>query len=221
MGSDWVGNPTLSATGNTGLNADVTYQHQRIAASVSVYRDWLGDFIAVEPQAKINNVNGVMNRAAQSYQAASARMTSGEASVTYSLSNRWFATAKTAYTRGTKDAILILGITGTNLAEIPPLSCSLGLRYDQMTTFGEAEVLLAASQQHVDTDVLEQATPGYGVLNVRVGRRIKALRLTFDLDNVFNTLYLDYLSYQRVPFRSTVRVREPGRNVYANIFYRF
>jgi outer membrane receptor protein involved in Fe transport len=54
-----------------------------------------------------------------------------------------------------------------------------------------------------------------------VGRQIRALRLTFDLDNVFNTLYLGYLSYQRDPFRSTVRAHGPGRNVYANIAYRF
>ena len=59
------------------------------------------------------------------------------------------------------------------------------------------------------------------MLNLRVGRQIKALRLTFAVDNVFNTLYLDYLSYQRDPFRSTVRVREPGRNVYMNMSFRF
>ena len=194
MGADWVGNPTLAPTGNTGINADVTYQHQRIAASVSVYADWLSNFIAVESTTKINNVSGVMNRTAQSYQAVSARMTSGEANVTYSLSSRWFAMGKTAYTRGTKEAIPALGITSTNLAEIPPLSGSLGLRYDRVTTFGEAEILMAASQQHVDIDVLEQSTPGYGILNLRVGRQIRALRLTFDLDNVFNALYLGYLS---------------------------
>ena len=221
MGSDWVGNPTLPPTGNTGINADVTYQYQRIAASVSVYRDWLSDFIAVEPRTKSNNVSGVMNRTAQSYQAVSARMTSGEANVTYSLSSRWFATAKAAYTRGTKDAIPSRGLISTNLAEIPPLSGSLGLRYDRVTTFGGAELVMAASQQHVDTDLLEQATPGYSVLNVRVGRQINALRLTFDVDNLFNKLYLGYLSYQRDPFRSTVRVHEPGRNVHANISYRF
>jgi hypothetical protein len=45
-------------------------------------------------------------------------------------------------------------------AEIPPLSGSLGLRYDRVTTFREVELLMAASQQHVDTEVLEQSTPG-------------------------------------------------------------
>lgn len=188
---------------------------------MSVYRDWLSDFIAVEPVTKINSVSGVMNRTAQSYLPVSARMTSGEANITYSLSDRLFATAKAAYTRGTKEANPSLGITSTNLAEIPPFGGSIGLRYDRVTMFGEAEVLMAASQQHVDTDLSEQATPGYGVLNVRVGRQFKALRLTLDVDNVFNKLYLGYLSYQRDPFRSTVRVHEPGRNVYMNVSFRF
>ncbi len=87
--------------------------------------------------------------------------------------------------------------------------------------FGEAELLVAGSQRHVDSDLLEQPTPGYGVLNLRAGRQIRSLRLTFDIDNVFDKLYLDYLSYLRDPFRSTVRVREPGRNVYVNVSYRF
>ena len=80
---------------------------------------------------------------------------------------------------------------------------------------------MTASQQHVDTHVLEQSTPGYSVLDLRVGRQIRALRLTFDPDNVFNALFLGYLSYQRDPFRSTVCVHERGRNVYANVAYRF
>ncbi len=184
-------------------------------------RDWLSHFVSLGPQTRVNNVSGVMNRIAQTYEPVSARMTSGTANVTYSLSSQWFATARAAYTRGTRDPNPVLGILSPNLAEIPPFNGSLGLRYDRVTMFAEAELLVAGSQRHVDTDVLEQPTPGYGVLNLRAGRQIKALRVTVDVDNVFNKLYLDYLSYQRDPFRSTVRVREPGRNVYMNVSYRF
>jgi hypothetical protein len=66
MGADWVGNPTLTPTGNTGLNADITYQRQRVATSFSVYRDWLSGFITIGPQTKVNRVSGVMNRTAPS-----------------------------------------------------------------------------------------------------------------------------------------------------------
>ena len=60
----------------------------------------------------------------------------------------------------------------------------------------------------------------YGVLNVRVGRQIRRFARDVAWTTLFNTLYLDDLSYQRDPFRSTVRVREPGRNVYLNLAYR-
>ena len=43
------------------VNADVTYRRRRLATSVSVYRDWLSDFITVGPATKINTVTGVVN----------------------------------------------------------------------------------------------------------------------------------------------------------------
>jgi iron complex outermembrane receptor protein len=220
MGADWVGNPALKPTGNTGLNADVDYQRGRIAVSVGVYREWLSNFVVVGPRARINTAAGIMNTRAQSYRGTDARMTSSEAKVTYSLSSRLFATAQASYTRGTKSAG-DAGAMSTNLSEIPPLKGSLSARYDRVTMFVEAEVLVSASQQRVDSDLGEAPTPGYSVLNARVGHHFKALRITLNVDNLFDRSYLDYLSYQRDPFRSTVRVREPGRNVYLNASYRF
>jgi iron complex outermembrane receptor protein len=148
-------------------------------------------------------------------------MTSGEASVTYSLSSRLFATAKASYTRGTKDTAPGLGLTSVNISEIPPLRGSMSVRYDRVTFFGEAELVATARQAHVDADVLEDPTPGYSVLNVRVGRQIQRFRVTINVDNVLDRTYLDFTSYRRDPFRSTVRVYEPGRNLYLNVSYRY
>ena len=50
---------------------------------------------------------------------------------------------------------------------------------------------------------------------------MRKLRLTIALDNVLNRLYISYNSYQRDPYRTGVRVREPGRNLYASLAYRF
>ncbi len=83
------------------------------------------------------------------------------------------------------------------------------------------EGIFSAEQTRVDSDLLETPTPSYGVLDVRVGGGRRNLRVTLAIENVLNTLYVDYLSYQRDPFRSGVRVREPGRNVYANLSFRF
>ena len=50
---------------------------------------------------------------------------------------------------------------------------------------------------------------------------MRKLRLTIALDNVLNRLYVNYNSFQRDPYRTGVRVREPGRNLYASVSYRF
>lgn len=221
MGIDWVGNPALPPTGNTGISADVAFQHGRLAATAGLYRDWLDDFVTLGPRHRINSVPGVMNARAQSYGNVSARMTSGEASLTYSLSGRLFATAQAAYTRGTKDATPGLGLTSNNMPEIPPFRGSLSVRYDRVTIFGEAELVATARQSRVDADLLEDPTPGYAVLNVRVGRQIQRLRVSVNVDNVLDRRYLDFTSYRRDPFRSTVRVYEPGRNLYLNVSYRY
>lgn len=39
--------------------------------------------------------------------------------------------------------------------------------------------------------------------------------------NLFDRLYTEHLSYQRDPFRSGVRVAEPGRAVFLNMSARF
>jgi iron complex outermembrane receptor protein len=43
------------------------------------------------------------------------------------------------------------------------------------------------------------------------------VRLTAALDNLLGRDYYEHLSYQRDPFRSGVRVHEPGRNLYVNM----
>ena len=81
--------------------------------------------------------------------------------------------------------------------------------------------MFAADQNRVDTDLKEAPTPGYGLMNLRAGAQLKKVRLTIALDNVFNRLYVRHNSFQRDPYRTGVRVPEPGRNLYASLSYRF
>jgi iron complex outermembrane receptor protein len=221
MGSDWVGNPELRPTANTGAHLGATYHYGRALASVSIYRDWLTDFITVHGQRRINAVPGVMNTMARSFDNVDARMLSAEFTATCPITDRLFATVNGTYTRGTKDTNPANGITSPNVAEIPPATGTVSLRYDRAIVFAEARGVFAASQDRVDADLQETPTPGYGVMSLRVGGQMKNFRVTLDLDNVFNKLYVNYNSFQRDPYRTGVRVREPGRNLYASVSYRF
>jgi iron complex outermembrane receptor protein len=104
---------------------------------------------------------------------------------------------------------------------MPPLRGRVTARYDDGLFFGSVEGVFAADQDRVDSDLKEAPTPGYGVMNLRAGGQLKKVRVTVALDNVFNRLYVQHNSFQRDPYRTGVRVPEPGRNLYASVSYRF
>jgi iron complex outermembrane receptor protein len=76
--------------------------------------------------------------------------------------------------------------------------------------------MLSARQSRVDEDLGERPTPSSGVLSIRGGLRFSHVRGTATLQNVLDHWYYDHLSFQRDPFRSGVRVYEPGRTIHLN-----
>lgn len=221
MGTDWVGNPGLVPTVNTGVSAAVTYRHRALTTSFSASYDDLAGLVTLHPQSKLSTVAGVMNALARSYANVDGRMANAELSATWRVTDRLFATVNASYTRGTQRPKPEEGVSSVNIAEIPPSRASIVLRYDRAIFFGEAQGLFVGEQSRINADVMEAATAGYGVMNVRIGLKKKGIRVTLALDNLFDRQYLNYLSHQRDPFRTGVRVREPGRNLYANITYQF
>jgi len=220
-GTDWVGNPELKPTGNTGATAGLTYNHRRLVVSGSLFYDDLSNYVVVHSQRKQNPVAGVMNSLARSYENVDARMVSAEFSVSYPVTDHLLTNVNASYTRGTKDTNPARNITSTNLSEIHPVMGSIAIRYNRSIYFGEVETMFSGRHVNVDTDLQEEPMPAYGVLGVKAGAQWRAVRVTVAVDNVLDQLYTDHMSYQRDPFRLGTRVREPGRNLYLNVAYRF
>ncbi|MBP1779605.1 MAG: TonB dependent receptor, partial [candidate division NC10 bacterium] len=65
MGSDWVGNPGLRPTRNTGFQAGANYRHGRVLASGTVRHDWVSDFVTIHGQPRSIAVPGIMNATAR------------------------------------------------------------------------------------------------------------------------------------------------------------
>lgn len=61
----------------------------------------------------------------------------------------------------------------------------------------------------------------YALANIYAGIRRGRLAATIGVGNVFDRTYAEHLSYQRDPFRSGVRVNEPGRNAFGSVSWRF
>jgi iron complex outermembrane receptor protein len=217
-GTDWVGNPALSPSRNTGADAEVRYTRHGTDATVAGFVYRVDDHILVQDRSRQRMVPGVMNASARSYANVDALVRGVETSVTLPLAPAVFLSADGSLVRGTTRQATALG---RDLPEMPAARARLRIRYDNARWNAAAEVLAVAAQQNVATALQEVATPGFAVLNLRVGLRWRPVVLTAGVENVFDAFYAEHLSFQRDPFRSGVRVHEPGRTVSLNVAARF
>jgi iron complex outermembrane receptor protein len=221
MGSDWVGNPALRPVRNTEADLGLAYRGRWFTLRPTVFYSRLEDFITIHNRPRINMTPGVMNVAARSYENVEARIYGGEAGYSVGLTQAVLIAGGVSYARGRKSVNPAYGISDPDLAEMPPLKARLAVRYGNRRFFGEVEGLASNAQSRVDSDLKEARTPGHGVINVKAGLHTRKLNLAAGMDNVFNRSYWEYLSFQRDPFRSGIRVPEPGRSVYVNVSYAF
>jgi len=221
MGSDWVGNPELNPSRNTGFDAGISFRRQGLLLESNLYLNYIDDYVNVVPQAKANMVAGIMNSKARSYQNIDSRIYGGEFLVSYLFTRQLFLSSDLSFVRGTRDVDPAKGILDSNLAEIPPLRSRTAMRYDTGMLFAEVEGIFAGAQENVDTSLGEQRTPGYGIANLKGGVSFKGASIKLGLSNIFGRLYYEHLSYQRDPFRSGGRVYEPGRSFFMNLSYRY
>jgi iron complex outermembrane receptor protein len=222
MGTDWVGNPDLAPSRNTGLDVAAGFTRGGFRFDLGFYANRVSDFVTVYDQPRRTMLPGVMNSMARSFANVDATLTGAELGWSVPiLFGRVFVSGDVSYVRGQQDGDVSRGIPESPLAEMPPLRGRLAARYDDGRFFGAVEGVFAADQEPVDSSLNEARTPGWGVLNASLGLRQDRLRVTAGVANVFDRLYTDHLSYQRDPFRSGVRVPEPGRSLFANASFRF
>jgi iron complex outermembrane recepter protein len=220
-GSDWVGNPFLAPTANTGLEVGASWRTGVVFLNAVAHRDSLTNAIAVYQQARVAAVPGVTNPVARSYRNVDGTMTGAEFEAVVSLTDTLFAAADVSYVRGRQAVNAAAGVNSPWFSEMPPTRSRAALRYERRLAHGsafvEVEETYSAGQNHVDTDVRESPTPAYALLNVRAGASRGPFRVSFGLSNLLDRTYVESLSYQRDPFRTGSKVYEPGRNVYVNV----
>lgn len=217
MGSDWVGNPRLSPSRNNGIEGSLSFERGGFYLYSDVFVNWVDDFVGLVGRPRINEVAGIMNASARSYTNLDARLSGTEVSVVLPLQDRLFLSGDVSYVRGTRTPIPEIGIHSRNLSEMPPLRSRAVLRYDDGRLFGSAEGVFSAAQRETDLDLEEGETPSHAILNLSAGARRGRVTFTTGIGNLFNRTYAEHLSYQRDPFRSGVRVMEPGRSVFVNL----
>lgn len=221
MGTDWVGNPNLDPSFNTGLDVSLSLRRSGFSVAGNIFVQEVQDAITLAGQPRQEALPGVMNTLAKSYVNNDATMWGGEIRGAFTLTQRLSLSGDLCYVRGTQESNPDKEITSENLAEMPPLRLRTSLRFSAMRGWAEVEGVFSAAQNRVDGDLLEEKTPAWGIANVKGGVTWHDLTLTVGVSNVFDRLYAQHLSYQRDPYRSGVTVHEPGRAIFGNIGYRF
>jgi len=213
---DWVGNPELKPSKNTELDLGIKHSTDKALIKATAFYSYVQDYITVHKQ-----YSPTLSKYASSYENVNAQFFGGEVDLRLSLTQELFLFGGMSYVQARKETKPEKNIRSSRVAEIPPLKTRLALRYDKGTYFGEVETILSATQYRVDTDLNEQRTSGYGVVNVKVGGNFKGFTINAGIDNVFDKKYYEYLSYLRDPFATGVKVPEPGRTFYINASYTF
>ena len=129
--------------------------------------------------------------------------------------------ADLSYVRGTMTPPAALGLSARDLAETPPLRARLRARLDDGRMFVELEGVASAAQVHVDRALGEATTPSYAIANVTGGVRRGRFAATVGIANLLDTYFVEHLSFQRDPYRSGLRIAEPGRNLFTNVSLKF
>jgi iron complex outermembrane receptor protein len=219
-GADWVGNPVLDPPAATRAEFGLAWNAGGGMLAATLWADSVNGYITMYDQQKINDVPGVMNTKAQSYANVDATLRGFAVEGSMAMSSRVFLSGDIAYVRGTQDPITGLGIDSTDLAEMPPFSGRMAVRWQSPRFFAEVEGLGAARQDRVNTDLNEEPTPGWGIVNLKGGFTSGSWRLQLILGNLFDKTYHEHYSHLRNPFRNGFVVNEPGRNVSVNLGWR-
>lgn len=215
MNRNWIGNPSLKATRNNQIDLGAKWKGSRIFASASVFYSSLDDYIYITEAPDPDGPGMGSLIRARTYENIDATIWGAEFGSQLALPYDLFVKGTLSYVRGENDD------TDQPLTEIPPLSGSVSLRYDNGSYFAEVTERFAAKQDRVDTSLNEEETAGWGVTDIKAGINWKRWALTGGINNLFDKFYFSHLSYQRDPFRSGVKVPEIGIFAYLNLSYRF
>lgn len=205
----WIGNPDLNTVRNNQLDLGLKLTTESTFLTASIFYSDFDDYIYLTEEPDPDGA--ALLTQARTYRNIDARTWGGELSTQTALPQNIFLTGVLSYTQG-EDRTL-----NEPLAEIPPLTGSLFLRYDVDTWFIEAGERFADQQNRVAASLNEQRTAGWGVTDIKAGYHFTHWSLIAGINNLFDKHYFTHLSYQRDPFRSGVLVPESGQTAYLTI----
>ncbi|MCK5816045.1 MAG: TonB-dependent receptor [Flavobacteriaceae bacterium] len=109
------------------------------------------------------------------------------------------------------------------LAQIPPFTAILGVEFNKDKYWVALSSRLVAEQNRISTSFMEEETPGFGTLDLRVGfEPLKNFSIGAAVLNIFDTTYYEHLNFSYANSNTLMgKIYEPGRNFTTYIKYKF
>ncbi len=211
--SNWVGNPDLKSSTNRQVDFGAKMTGESYFINLSVYYSSVDDYITLTSVADPDGIGTLIK--AKTYQNVDATLWGGEVSSQLAMPMDLYLRGTLAYVRGENEE------SNQPLAEMPPLSGSASVRWDNDSYFVEITERFADAQDRVDPVLNEEPTPGWAVTDIKGGANWNNWSLAGGINNVFDLYYVTHLSYQRDPFSSGVKVPETGAFAYLTLGYKF
>lgn len=208
-----IGNKTLKPETSWNLNLETRYAAKKWLAELSVYSQYINNYIYLEPGTDILTIRGYFKRF--NYKQTDALLSGTDATVTYQFTSDLQGTAKASllYARD-------LDANGW-LILMPPNRFSLGAKYTHSLSqtlqdcFVSIEARYVTRQTRIPAnfDAIDHPRPPkeYFLLDASIGTTLnfnkQPVHISLSVDNVLNAKYRDYLDAFRY------FIDQPGRNV--------
>ncbi len=217
---EYVGNPNLKPEVNTQIELSFIKNFETIEIGATVFYSFLTDYILPVvnediPRKFMPTTPPVV--AKQFINIDKAFKTGVEFSFNYKATNKLTFTSDLSYTQAENKDF------NEPLAHIPPFMANLGAKYEEDNFWIALSSRLVANQSRIAASYMEQETPGFGTLDLRVGfEPYKGLSIGAALLNIFDKTYYEHLnfSYSNSDILSG-KIYEPGRNFTTYIKYKF
>ena len=203
---NWRGNPSLDPEKHYQLEVVLASETADLSWSLAVYYNRVDDYI-------LRKNNRYTNITAEIYGA--------EADLHWQITPNWQLSQGIAWVRGKNRD------DKTNLSQIPPLTATLGLTYQQDAFSAGVDWLIAAKQDKVclaGTSCGGQdsrKTSGYDVVNAHLAYQLNpAFTFSAGVNNLLDKTYANHLNREDV-FGNNTQVNEPGRSGWVKLTTRF
>lgn len=210
------GNPNLNPEQSYQADISVAFKTKKWQAKLSPFFNYFPNYIYLNPTAAHDYFYGAGNQVFE-YSQSEVMRYGGEAQVKYQLSEQWDSEILIEYLYAQQ---LSGDKKGYTLPFSPPASALFNITYSPQKFLGNSDTYFSMDYRITDeqNNIVppERKTAGYTLFNFQAGTKFQLgkypLHLSAQVQNVFNTDYLNHTSFYRL-----ISLPEQGRNVVVSI----